>query len=51
MAPASGPNLVLVVLDTARADHVRAGPAFSALSRAGRSFRRSVAPAPWTLPS
>ena len=49
----SGPNLVLVVLDTARADHVGAGhdTAFAQLSRRGRRYRHAIAPAPWTLPS
>ena len=49
----SGPNLVLVVLDTARADLVGAGPdsAFSQFGRRGRRLHHAVAPAPWTLPS
>ena len=49
----SGPNLVLVVLDTARADLVgaRDDSAFAQLGRRGRRFLRAVAPAPWTLPS
>jgi arylsulfatase A-like enzyme len=49
----SGPNLVLVVLDTARADLVGAhrDSAFSQLGRGGRRFLHAVAPAPWTLPS
>jgi arylsulfatase A-like enzyme len=49
----SGPNLVLVVLDTARADHVGAGhdTAFAQLGRRGRRYRHAIAPAPWTLPS
>jgi arylsulfatase A-like enzyme len=50
---ATGPNVVLVVLDTARADAVGAGhgTAFPQLARAGRRFHHAVAPAPWTLPS
>jgi arylsulfatase A-like enzyme len=50
---ATGPNVVLVVLDTARADAVGAGhdTAFAQLARAGRRFHHAVAPAPWTLPS
>ena len=50
---ASGPNLVLVVLDTARADLVGTGhdTAFAQLGRRGRRFAHAVAPAPWTLPS
>jgi arylsulfatase A-like enzyme len=49
----SGPNLVLVILDTARADLVGAGrdSAFAQLARRGRRFHHAVAPAPWTLPS
>jgi arylsulfatase A-like enzyme len=49
----SGPNLVLVVLDTARADLVgaRSDSAFAQLGRRGRRFHHAVAPAPWTLPS
>ena len=52
MSP-TGPNVVLVVLDTARADAVGAGhdTAFAQLGRAGRRFHHAVAPAPWTLPS
>jgi arylsulfatase A-like enzyme len=49
----TGPNVVLVVLDTARADAVGAGhdTAFAQLGRAGRRFHHAIAPAPWTLPS
>jgi arylsulfatase A-like enzyme len=49
----TGPNVVLVVLDTARADAVGDGrdTAFAQLGRRGRRFHRAVAPAPWTLPS
>ena len=52
MSP-TGPNVVLVVLDTARADAVGSGhdTAFAQLGRAGRRFHHAVAPAPWTLPS
>ena len=52
MSP-TGPNVALVVLDTARADAVGAGhdTAFAQLGRAGRRFHHAVAPAPWTLPS
>src|SRR5207237_5400099 len=47
------PNVVLVVLDTARADHVdlRVDTAFNQLARRGRRFAHAIAPAPWTLPS
>jgi len=49
----NGPNVLLVVLDTARADAVGTtrDSAFSQLARRGRRFHRAVAPAPWTLPS
>ncbi len=49
----TGPNVLLVVLDTARADAVGTSrdAAFSQLGRLGRRFHRAVAPAPWTLPS
>jgi arylsulfatase A-like enzyme len=49
----TGPNVVLVVLDTARADAVGDGrdTTFAQLGRRGRRFHRAVAPAPWTLPS
>jgi arylsulfatase A-like enzyme len=51
--PADRPNVLLVVLDTARADSVgtRHDTAFAQLSRRGRGYSRAVAPAPWTLPS
>jgi arylsulfatase A-like enzyme len=47
------PDVVLVVLDTARADVVGAGfdTAFAQIGRAGRRYLRAIAPAPWTLPS
>jgi arylsulfatase A-like enzyme len=50
---APAPDVVLVVLDTARADVVGAGhdTAFAQLGRTGRRFHRAIAPAPWTLPS
>ena len=49
----SVPDVVLVVLDTARADFVGVAhdTAFAQLGRAGRRFHRAIAPAPWTLPS
>jgi arylsulfatase A-like enzyme len=52
MAP-DRPNVLLVVLDTARADSVGSGhdTAFAQLTRRGREYSRAVAPAPWTLPS
>ncbi|MEA2522725.1 MAG: hypothetical protein QOI81_2371, partial [Actinomycetota bacterium] len=50
---ADRPNVVLVVLDTARADSVGKGhdTAFAQLARRGRNYSHAVAPAPWTLPS
>lgn len=48
------PNVVLVVLDTTRADVIGAGSigsAFSDVARTGTLFTRAVSSAPWTLPS
>ena len=54
----AGPNVVLVVLDTARADAfepwgARAGasPAVAQLARAGAAHPATLAPVGWTLPS
>ena len=49
----TGPNIALVVVDTARRDSFDAlpGSSFAEIGRRGRRFRRAVAPAPWTLPS
>jgi glucan phosphoethanolaminetransferase (alkaline phosphatase superfamily) len=54
----SGPNVVVVVLDTLRADHLGAygdarglSPAFDALARQGTLFEDAYANAPWTVPS
>lgn len=56
--PAVGPNVLLVVLDTVRADATGlngpgrdATPNLSALARRGARFDRAIATAPWTLPS
>jgi arylsulfatase A-like enzyme len=48
----SGRNVVMVVLDSARADmfHPNA-PNFRALAGEGMLFERAIAPAGWTLPS
>lgn len=53
-----GPNVLLVVIDTLRADHVGAWgygrettPALDALARTAHRFDRAVATAPWTSPS
>jgi arylsulfatase A-like enzyme len=52
------PDVVLVVLDTVRADHVSAygyhrptTPALDALAREGALFRDATSPATWSLPS
>jgi tetratricopeptide (TPR) repeat protein len=56
--PPAKPNLVLVVIDTLRADHVGAygygrptTPRIDALARRGVRFARASAPSSWTLPS
>jgi len=52
------PNLVMIALDTARADHFSAygypkptTPNMDDLARKGVLFETAIAPAPWTLPS
>ncbi len=52
------PSIVLVVIDTLRADAVSAygvvddtTPAFDALAAQGLLYERAYAPSPWTLPS
>ena len=52
------PSIVLVVIDTLRADAVSAygavegnTPAFDALAAEGLLYARAYAPSPWTLPS
>lgn len=52
------PNIVLIVLDTVRADHVSAygyvrptTPHIDALARHGVRYAHAVSTAPWTLPS
>ncbi len=57
-APASGANLVLVTVDTLRADHLPAygygmveAPAISRLASEGLRFAAAFTPAPLTLPS
>jgi len=51
-------NVVVVVIDTLRADHLGAygkrgspSPVFDALAERGVLFEQAYAPAPWTLPS
>ncbi len=52
------PSVILVVIDTLRADHLRAWgyardtmPALERLAARGVLFQHAIAPAPWTLPS
>lgn len=52
------PNVVLIILDTVRGDHLSAlgydrptTPNLDRLARGGVLFEKAVAPAPWTLPS
>jgi len=56
MSSSSNPNVVLVVLDTARAQDVLSTtptvmPTVSELGAAGTTYRNAFATAPWTLPS
>ena len=55
---APGPNVLLVVLDTVRADHLSlhgygrdTSPNLSRLARRGITFKQARSTAPWTLPS
>lgn len=57
-APEHRPNIVLIVIDTARADHfscygygARTTPNVDALAAHGILFRNARSVAPWTLPS
>jgi arylsulfatase A-like enzyme len=57
-APLQTPNLVLVTVDTLRADHLEAygygratAPSIARLASSGVSFARAVSQAPWTLPA
>ena len=57
-ARSGAPDVVLVVLDTVRADHVSAygygrptTPVFDSLAREGALFLDATAPATWSLPS
>jgi arylsulfatase A-like enzyme len=56
--PAPPPNLILVSIDTLRADHLpsygyarETAPALDRLAREGVVFEQAVANSPWTLPS
>jgi arylsulfatase A-like enzyme len=57
-APANSPNVLFVVLDTVRADHLGAygyhratSPNLDALAAEGVLFENAFSAAPWTLPS
>jgi len=57
-AGAKRPNVVLIVLDTVRADHLSVygysrptTPGLERLASEGVVFEQALAPAPWTLPS
>jgi arylsulfatase A-like enzyme len=52
------PDVLLIVLDTVRADHLsvygyerRTSPALEALARDGVLYRRAIAPGTWSVPS
>jgi arylsulfatase A-like enzyme len=56
--PATSPNVVLVVIDTARADHfgcygysIPTTPSIDAFSNDAVLYRHARSPAPWTLPA
>ncbi len=57
LQPNHGPNFVLIVLDTVRADHLSAygyprptTPNLARLARQGTLFENAVSPSSWTLP-
>src|SRR4030095_14809354 len=52
------PNLILILVDTLRSDHLHAygysretSPHLDALARRGVLFEQAISAAPWTLPS
>ncbi|MEQ1893864.1 MAG: sulfatase-like hydrolase/transferase, partial [Planctomycetota bacterium] len=49
--PARGPNVVLLVIDTLRADELPVGGNLERFARAGLDFTQCTSTAPWTLPS
>ncbi len=56
--PASRPNVILISIDTLRADHLSAygyhrqtSPFIDRFARQATVFRHAIAPAPWTLPA
>jgi arylsulfatase A-like enzyme len=58
LPPADSPNVLLIVLDTVRADHLSlygyrraTSPALERLAKRGIRFDEARATAPWTLPS
>lgn len=57
-AAVAGPDIVVIVLDTVRADHLglygyerETSPRLDAWAREGRVYERMMADSPWTLPS
>ncbi len=57
-APTSPPNLILISIDTLRADHLGTygyerdtSPHLDAFARRGVVFENALAPSSWTLPS
>ena len=57
-APRPQPNIVLITIDTLRADHLGSygyprpsSPSIDRLAESGLLFERALAAAPWTLPS
>lgn len=58
IVPIGSPNVLLVSIDTLRADHVHAygyglptTPSIDRLAREGALFQRAVSPSSWTLPT
>jgi arylsulfatase A-like enzyme len=58
LPPTGAPNVLLIVLDTVRADHLgvygykrATSPTLDKLAALGTRFDQARAPAPWTLPS
>jgi len=56
--PIAAPNIILITLDTVRADHLslygyprRTTPRIDAWARQGMVFENAIAPTSWTLPS
>ncbi len=58
MEPVEHPNVLLILIDGLRADHVGCygyprdtTPALDALARRGRRFLDAITPAPWSAPA